>query len=132
MKKKREQKILKQFIRQLKKIAKEMTFDYSVKPCPSEEQMCEMMTSLLKHTKRDVPLMMKTDDKTIIGVNVAKGHDNIYECTVKCIDKQGDMPVQLKLIKSRNLTGDMNPIMPVPDEWQHNSADYNPYKSTEE
>ena len=132
MKKKREQRILKQFIRQLKKIAKEMTFDYSVKPCPSYEQICSMMTVCLKHMKRDVPLMLKTDDKTFIGVNDGKGHDNVYEFTVKCVNNQGGMPVQLKLIKSRNLTGDMDPIMPVPDEWQHNSAVYNPYESTEE
>ena len=132
MKKKREQRILKQFIRQLKKIAKEMTFDYSVKPCPSYEQICSMMTVCLKHMKRDVPLMLKTDDKTFIGVNDGKGHDNVYEFTVKCVNNQGGMPVQLKLIKSRNLTGVGNPIMPVPDEWQHNSAVYNPYESTEE
>lgn len=111
MKKKREQKILRQFIRQLKKIAKEMTFDYSVKPCPSYEQICSMMSELLKHTKRDVPLMMKTDDKTFIGVNDGKGHDNVYEFTVKCVNNQGDSPVKLKLIKSRNLTGEVDPVI---------------------
>lgn len=128
MKKKREQKILKQFMRQLKKIAKEMTFDYSVKPCPSYEQICSMMSALLKHTERNVPLMITTDDRCFIGVNVAQGHDNVYECSLK----DDDTPVKLKLIKSRNLTGEVDPVILMPEECQHNSADYNPYKSITE
>lgn len=124
MKKKREQKILKQFIRHIKKLAKEMNFDHSVKPCPSYEQTCSMMSELLKHTKRNVPLMITTDDKAYIGVKVAQGHENVYECTLK----DDDTPVKLELIKSRNLTGELDPVIRMPEECQHSSATYNPYE----
>lgn len=93
MKKKREQreqKILRQFTRLIKKLAKEMTFDCLVKPHPNYEQ--NMMLPLLNHTEKD------------------------------------DMPVKLEIIKSRNLTGEVDPVMRVPEEWQHNSAVYNPYE----
>ena len=72
MKKKREQKILKQFTRLMKKVAKETTFDCLIKPHPSYEQISNMMLPL-KHTEKD------------------------------------DMSIKLEIIKSRKLTGELDP-----------------------